>query len=160
LLKTAKFIVATIQQSEFCKSSIYMNSHFLDRGEANRPYAILWDIAYGDKNSLTWCCGNSSKGPQPVPVPVEGNFAEPFMLVSVKQNGKYLLKAVSVNDNRYDIPVICMFDQKFLDECRSEVKFGLKNIFHWNATGTFDTHFKEEPGDFVDEEEDTMETLA
>jgi len=108
--------------------------------EEIEPYAILWDMAFGTKNNLTWCCGNSTQGPQPVPVPVEGNFTEPFVLISVKEGGKISLRAISAIDDLYAFPLICVFDETFLDDCRSGKKTGLKSLFFWNATGEFNAN--------------------
>jgi len=92
--------------------------------EETGPYAILWDMAFGTKTNLTWCCENSPQGSRPVPVPVEGNFTEPFVLISVKEGGKISLRAISAIDDFYAFPLICGFDEQFLHECRSGKKPG------------------------------------
>jgi len=109
------------------------------------PYAILWDMAFGTKTNLTWCCGNSSQGPQPVPVLVEGNFTEPFVLVSVREGSKISLRAIPAADDYFAIPLLCVFDENFLEVCRSGKKSGLWDLIFWNATVELDTIADSEP---------------
>jgi len=99
-------------------------------------YGILWEIPFWRSGSLTWCCGNSSRGPQPVPVPVSGQFSEPFVLISLRTGDKISLRAVSAENSDYSIPVNCILDKIYVEQCRASNS----TIFLYrNETGIFDT---------------------
>jgi hypothetical protein len=102
----------------------------------DKPYAVLWDFAYGSTKNLTWCRSNSSLGPVAVPVSVEGNLDPPYALVSTRRGAEIILSAVPTDDDQYFIPMVCMFKEAFLEECRSQRTIGLQFLTHLNAQGT------------------------
>jgi hypothetical protein len=111
---------------------------------------VLWDFAYGTKENLTWCGSNSSLGPVTVPVPVEGNFEPPFALVSIKDGDKIILRAVATDDDAYHVPSVCMFNEAYLDDCRSQRTGGLKSLIHLTASGTSEESFYAKEMDDID----------
>jgi len=113
-------------------------------------------MAFGTKNNLTWCCENSPQGPRPVPVPVEGNLTEPFVLASVKEGGKISLRAISAADNFYVFPLFCVFDEKFLDDCRSKKKRNFVMVFYFNSTGKFDVTAESANGSLAEQLIDSL----
>jgi len=122
---------------------------------ADDPYAILWDFTFLRNGNLTWCSKNSPKGPMTVPVPVEGSLKEPFVVVSIKKDGKISLQALPMDDDKYSFPVFCISDQNTFESCRNGSKRGLKNINYWNETGSFEVEFGNKTTEF-----DMAEQLA
>jgi len=102
---------------------------------------------------LTWCGKNSPKGPMTVPVPVEGSLKEPFVVVSIKKDGKISLKALPMNDDKYAIPLFCILDQNTFESCRNESRKGLKMIKYWNGTGPIEVEYgnTSNDADFADQ---------
>jgi len=92
-----------------------------------------------------WCCGSGSQKVHPVPVPVTGNFTEPFFLVSTRdKNGTVTLRAVPTTITHITIPIVCMVDEAFFKDCYSGVKPGLQKVAHMNETGSFDQKIKDD----------------
>ena len=101
----------------------------------SRPDAILWDYAYGTKENLTWCRSNSSLGPVAVPVLVEGNFEPPFALISIKKGDNQItLQAVPTDDTKLRVPVVCICDDAYLEECRFKPYIG-SEVIRCTASG-------------------------
>jgi len=101
----------------------------------------MWDFTFLRNGNLTWCGKNSPKGPMTVPVAVEGSLKGPFVVVSVKKEGKISLQALPMNDDKYAFPVFCILDQNTFESCRNRSKKGLKMINYWNETGSFEVEF-------------------
>lgn len=97
---------------------------------------MLWDFAYGTKENLTWCRSNSTLGPVAVPVPVEGDFEPPFALVSTRKGAEIILTTIPTDNDFYYVPLVCMFNKAFLDECRSQRTLGLQFLTQLNAIGS------------------------
>jgi hypothetical protein len=111
---------------------------------------VLWDFAYGTKENVTWCRSNSSLGAVAVPVAVEGDFEAPFALVSIKEGDKIILRAVATDDDSYFVPSVCMFNEAYLEECRTQRTVGLKTLIHLTPTGSFEEHFEAKQMDDVE----------
>jgi len=107
---------------------------------------VQWDFAFGAGKNLTWCAGNCALGPQLLPVPVEGDFEEPFALVSVKSGNSITLRAVHFMEHNYHTPIVCRYDEQLLAACRS-----ISKVIHLNVSGEFlETNFMQD-FEFLDE---------
>jgi hypothetical protein len=93
---------------------------------------VQWDFAFGVGKNLTWCAANCALGPQLVPVPVEGEFEEPFTLVSVKSGDSITLRAVHFIKHVYYTPIVCRYDEHLLAACRT-----ISKVAHLNVSGEF-----------------------
>jgi hypothetical protein len=98
---------------------------------------VQWDFAFGGKDNLTWCAGNCALGPQPVPVPVEGDFQEPFALVSVKTGDSITLHAVNFFRQVFYTSHVCRYDDQILHDCRKKTR-----VTYFNVSGEFPAPFK------------------
>jgi len=102
-----------------------------------------------------WCCGSGSQNVHPVPFQVSGNLTQPFFLVSTREEGKVTLHAVPTDYLYFTIPVVCVVEDKFFEDCRSGRKPGLYKIIHWNETGPFTQKVKE-----YDEDAEELTAIA
>jgi len=93
-------------------SRVYQSIKYLDPGSSN---PILWGEATKIGDQLFWCEGNATVA---VPVTVNGNTSEPFLLVSLPQE-KPNLNAVSVGSNMKLQILYCLHSPEIKQKCDS-----------------------------------------